>query len=248
MSKVRILIVEDDLIIAEEMSESLRDRGFSVLDISPSIQNAKAALEIYQVDIVLVDIKLQGKGDGITLAKFIRDKYALPVIFTTSFVDAETISRAFEANPSAYLVKPYNYHELEIAIAMALYNFENGRVAKLNGDKLSDQNHFLLNDHIFVKDRHRFERVQFSDIPWLKAESSYVMIHTNSKDYLLTSDTLGSLMARIEFPNLVRCHRSYAVNIDSVKAIEGNQFCIGPDKIPIGKSYRSIVKQYLHLI
>ena len=248
MSKVRILIVEDELLVAEEMANKLKSRDFSVLEICESATSARHSLEIYQIDLLLIDIKLKGEEDGISLAKWVNQNYSIPVIFITSLVDSETIEMAVKARPSAYLVKPYNYRELEIAINMALYNFENKYVAQRENAVEIDNSHFLSNQHIFIKDKHRLERVELSEILWLKAESSYVSIHTSKKDYLLTSDTLGSLMERIKAPHLLRIHRSFAANMNKIQALEGNLLCLKNAKIPIGKNYRSMVKQHLRIL
>lgn len=247
MARVRILIVEDELLVAEEMAAVLKTNGYDVLDIVNTVIDAKRALEVYKIDILLVDIRLKGEEDGITLAAFVKEQYALPLIFTTSLFDKTTIDRAVLTTPSAYLVKPYNYHELQIAIEMALFNFEHQQAAQPNSTITLEDSHYLVNQHVFIKDKNRFERVEFSDIMWLKAESSYVNVHTNKKNYLLTSDTLGSFLDKIDLNNLLRIHRSYAVNIDKVIALEGNEIHLPSQTIPVGKNYRAAVKQHFNI-
>lgn len=248
MSKVRILIIEDELLIAEEMSAKLGESGYLVQEIVDNGTDARRALEMYQLDIVLVDIKLRGEEDGISIANFINSEYDLPLIFVTSLTDPLTVKRAVEAKPYAYLVKPYNQQELLISIDMALFNFENRRQAEINPPKIETQSHYIVNQHVFVKDKHRFERVEYEDILWLKAESSYVSISTQQKNYLLTGDTLGSMLGKISEDWMLRVHRSYAVNVNKVNAIDGNALIISDHTIPIGKNYRGGIKQHFRIL
>lgn len=230
------------------MANELEATGYSVLEIVDNTTDARRALETYKLDIVLIDIKLKGEEDGISLAHFINSNHSLPVIFITSHVEPSTIDRALLAKPSAYLVKPYNKKELQIAIDMALFNFEQNRAAEINQSVEGSQSHYLLNEHVFIKDKHRFERLDYKDILWMKAESSYVSIATNLKNYLLTSDTLGSMIEKINCSWLLRVHRSYAVNINMVKAFDGNQLSVNDQNIPIGKNYRTVIKQHFNIL
>lgn len=248
MSKVRILIVEDELLIAKGMANSLEKAGYSVLEIVDNTTDARRALEMYQLDVILVDIKLKGSEDGVSLANFINTSYQLPLIFITSHTDTSTIDKALCAKPSAFLVKPYNERELQISIDMALYNYSTARIANQLHSELPSESHYLVNQHVFVKDNHRFERLEYADILWMKAESSYVSITTKLKNYLLTSDTLGSMLEKIDCSSLLRVHRSYAVNINMVKAIDGNKLSIDTENIPIGKNYRSTIKQNFNIL
>ena len=103
-------------------------------------------------------------------------------------------------------------------------------------------------DHFFVKDNHRFEKIRHRDILWMKAENSYVAINTDLKNYLITSDTLGSMLRKTNNAGLIRIHRSYAINMEKVEALEGNQVVISKQRIPIGKNYLADVKSQFPLI
>lgn len=249
MAKVRILIVEDEMLIAQELRSQLEHQGYEVAALAKDGVEARRALEMYRLDLILLDIKLKGPEDGISVAHHINKTYQLPIIFISSLTDKSTIAQAKEARPSAYLVKPYNPAELFIAIDMALHRSEMGTFAKDIINKPSDKSsHYLLNEHIFIKDKYRFERVEFQEILWLKAEGSYVMVKTPDKIYLLTTDTLKSFLEKIQAPHLFRVHRSFAVNIHRIDALEGNRLFIGPEEIPIGKNYHSAIQGQLRLL
>ena len=182
MPNIRTLIIEDELLTAMELKQSLEAQGYDVLDVVDNGTDAKRALKIYQLDIVLIDIRIKGEEDGISIAQHINEEHGLPIIFITSLIDAETVERAKVCHPAAYLVKPYNASELFIAMDMALFNFQAGRIANpLNPTLSPDKEHYQLNDYVFIKDKYRFERIALADILWLKAESSYVKIVTQEK-------------------------------------------------------------------
>ena len=119
--KPRVLIVEDDAMIAWDMSLSLEAAGFQVCGI---VSNGAAALERASVsvpDVVLMDVNLKEGMDGIETARAIRERQAgTPIIFVTGFGDPETSARIRAVNPNGYLLKPVMPEELEAAIVRAL--------------------------------------------------------------------------------------------------------------------------------
>ena len=249
MANTRILIIEDELLTAQELKQNLEDQGYDVLDIVDNATDAKRALKVYQLDIVLIDIRLKGDEDGISIARHINEKHGLPVIFISSLIDEATIERAKVCQPAAYLVKPYNASELFIAMDMALFNYQNGRIANpLRPQEAPGQEHYQLKEYVFIKDKHRFERIALSDILWLKAESSYVQIATAKKKYLLTTETLGSFLDKIQYNQMMRIHRSYAINVQHLEGFMGNRVYVAEEEIPVGKSYHKALHELIRTL
>jgi len=120
MDKETILIVEDDAIIAMRLEDILQSWKYNTLSIS-SGEQALALLDVEKADLVLMDIRLEGKMDGIRTAREIRSRLGLPTVFLTAYADDELVERAKEADPYGYLVKPVHEHELRSTIEMALY-------------------------------------------------------------------------------------------------------------------------------
>ncbi|MRR05435.1 MAG: PAS domain S-box protein [Deltaproteobacteria bacterium] len=120
-SKVRILVVEDELIIAKGIEKRLKLLGYAVADTVASGEEAVAkALETLP-DLILMDINLQGGMDGITAADQIRSQVDIPVIFLTAYADSATLARAKISEPFGYIVKPFQDITLTSSIEMALY-------------------------------------------------------------------------------------------------------------------------------
>jgi two-component system cell cycle sensor histidine kinase/response regulator CckA len=120
MTPARILIVEDEGVIAEELSERLTRMGLVVAGMTASGDDAVIRAGASSPDLVLMDIRLKGKIDGVDAAIAIRERYDVPVIFLTSHADTATLERAKVASPLGYLIKPFTEDDLRVTIEMAL--------------------------------------------------------------------------------------------------------------------------------
>ena len=106
MPKEKILIVEDERIVAEEMRQTLQKMGFTVTGVVSKGQDAIKAVSENPPDLILMDIRLKGEMDGITAAGVIMEKFSIPVIYLTAYSDDETIQRAKMTKPLGYILKP----------------------------------------------------------------------------------------------------------------------------------------------
>ncbi len=120
-SKIRILVVEDELIIAKGVEKRLIALGYSVIDIVPTGEEAVETALKEIPDLVLMDVCLQGKMDGVMAAEKIRSEADIPVIYLTAYADSDTLARAKVTEPFGYIVKPFQDFTLKSAIEMALY-------------------------------------------------------------------------------------------------------------------------------
>jgi signal transduction histidine kinase len=121
MMRPRILIVEDEGLLAEELMRRMVRMGMDVVGVTGVAEEAIALAAEHTPDLVLMDIRLRGRIDGITAASAIRQRDNVPVVFITAHSDAVTIERAKEAAPLGYLIKPFNDRDLYVAIEMALH-------------------------------------------------------------------------------------------------------------------------------
>ena len=109
MNNINILIVEDELLIAENLSMKLKKLKYNVIGVVDSGQGAIKKIEEHQIDIILMDIAIKGTIDGIETAKIIREKYNLIIIFMTAYADDKTLDRASAIGCYGYLLKPYKF-------------------------------------------------------------------------------------------------------------------------------------------
>ncbi|HEX3034957.1 MAG TPA: response regulator [Thermodesulfobacteriota bacterium] len=126
----KILIVENEEVIAADIEEKLEDLGYNVSAIVSSGEEAIKKTEETRPDLVLMDIVLKGDMDGIESAKQIRTHFDIPVIYLTAYADDTTLERAKITEPFGYILKPFEERELEAAIKMALHKHQIERKIK----------------------------------------------------------------------------------------------------------------------
>jgi signal transduction histidine kinase len=117
----KVLIVEDERIVALDLQYQLRRLGYTVSDVASSGEEALRRTEKTRPDVVLMDIRLGGTLDGVETAEILRDQFDVPVVFLTAYADDRTLQRAKASEPFGYLLKPFEERELQIAIELALY-------------------------------------------------------------------------------------------------------------------------------
>jgi len=121
--KVRVLIVEDEPLIAENIAMYLNNHDFTVVGIAYDYDEAIHSLHDQRPDIVLLDINLEGDKDGIELGHYINEKINVPIVFLSSYSDKLTVDRAKQLQPSGYLVKPFHEKTLLTTLEISLVNF-----------------------------------------------------------------------------------------------------------------------------
>jgi PAS domain S-box-containing protein/putative nucleotidyltransferase with HDIG domain len=121
MSKIRILVVEDESLVARDIQNMLRSLGYEVAGIVASGEMAIQKASTSVPDLVLMDIVLKGDIDGIAAAERLWEEYGIPVIYLTAYADDTTFERAKLTKPFGYLLKPFEERELQTTIEMALY-------------------------------------------------------------------------------------------------------------------------------
>ena len=121
MGKAKILITEDEFVVANDLRDSLKRMGYEVIGIAASGEKAIEKIKNKKPDLVLMDIILRGKMDGIEAAEKIKQLFDLPVVFLTAHADKHIVERAKATEPFAYLIKPAEDRQLETVIEMAMY-------------------------------------------------------------------------------------------------------------------------------
>ncbi len=135
MIQTRIVIVEDEGIVAFQIETLLQQKGYQVIGTFASGIEALQNIESLSPDLVLMDLKLQGEMDGIETARRISEYLDVPIVYLTAHSDEGTFKRAKETGPYGYILKPFNAQELDIAIQVAIYKH-----------KLDDEKNNLLDE------------------------------------------------------------------------------------------------------
>ncbi|RTQ49683.1 response regulator [Hymenobacter gummosus] len=250
-NRVRVLIVEDEAVLALDLGDMLEAEGYTV--VGPA-RNGRRALELFQqnpVDLVLCDIHIQGDWDGIETAQQLRAQRQVPIIYLTALSDKETLDRALLTTPAAYLTKPATAPGLRAAIELALHSFARQvlpiapatGVTATDREPLSRESILQLDDHVFIKHNYQFVRVPIGDILLLEADNTYTTLITAQRKYALRL-TLSTVLERLSVPQLVRVHRSYAVNIQRVEAFGETEATVAGQLVPLGRQYKDAFLQH----
>ena len=242
MAAIRIILVEDDWIIAKEIALNLQTLGFDVPAIFESGEDFLAQVETLPYpDLVILDMELAGNMSGLEVAHQLRT-YPIPFLFLTAKADHPTIQEAATAGAYNYLIKPIRSEHLFSAVEVALHWSKQNKA-------LPSPNERVLNfdDLLFVKARKRLERIQVRDILWIQAEDIYVVIHTQTEHYVL-SQPLKVMEEKLPPQYFIRIHRSYVVQIQAIDSIEENELKIGSQVLPIGKTFREKLMRRLTIL
>jgi DNA-binding NarL/FixJ family response regulator len=207
VNEIRVLIVEDEPVIATNLSMYLNNNDFSVSGIAYDFDEAVAQLRQNTPDAAILDIGMELNDDGIHLAELINSKYKIPFIFVTSYADKETLQKAKRVEPSGYIVKPFNEKTLLASLEIAISNFanKNNRTApelnlqKLNRHLLSPltERELEVLQNIYIgKTNNQIAGDMFLSVNTIKAhiKSSYLKLDTSSR--ATTINRLRDLMIK----------------------------------------------------
>lgn len=233
MGKVKIVVVEDEIIIADHLCETLENLGYEVFEPAISFTEGKELIDTIRPDIAILDIHLSGRKDGIDLAKYIRENHDIPFIFLTSFADKATLERAKQVNPPAYLIKPFNKEELYTSIEIALFNYQKTKNSQVK-----------KKDFVFVKQKQLFVKILFKDILFLKSDHVYTEIFVKNGEKYIIRESLGEYANQLN-EDFLRVHRSFIVNFQHITKVEANQLWINEFDVPISKQHRNDILEKL---
>ena len=251
---IKILIVEDNVIIADDMQTMLEEIGYEIVGNVIDYEQATNVLNQNDVDLVLIDIILASDKTGIDLGEYIRKEYNIPFIFVTSNSDRATVEIAKKVKPNGYLVKPFEQEDLYTSIEIALSNYnyggEQGPEAIEQNKPVSDQDkknvaNAVLKDSIFVKKNNLYYRIQFDDIQFIKADNVYLEINTADKKFLVRS-ALKDYLDKLPSNNFYRAHKSYIINLSHIQAVNSKDIMIKDELIPISKEFREFILSSLN--
>lgn len=249
MKNANVLIVEDEVIIAKDMSLTLTKLGYNVVGHSVSGQDAVHMAAEKRPDVVMMDVMLKGDVNGIEAAKEIKQKHNIPVVFITAYSDEDTLSRTHLSSPFGYLVKPFKATDLRATIETALARFR-------EEDELKKENEILhkLYKHdsdqniLFVKTNAKLIRLKINDILYIEALKDYVNIFTTDNKYMVRT-TMKGIQDKLPAERFVRIHRSFIVAVDKVSTIDHATVILENNNcVPLGGLYKEQFLEKLNTV
>jgi two-component system, LytTR family, response regulator LytT len=245
MSNIKVLIVEDELIIAEDMKSMLKELRYEVIGVARDNKSALDKLAQEIPDIALIDIQLKNNDNGIDLGKTIKENYYIPVVFVTSHSDKITLEKAKQINPEGYIVKPFEKADLYTAIELAVFNFSSRKKSEIeSSDELFDN--VVLKDSIFIRKDYMLVKIKFDDLKWIKSDDNYLELYCTENKHIIRS-TLKEFIDKLPHAAFLQVHKSFCVNIKFITAINKTSVWVNKVEIPVGRSYIETISKVLKL-
>ena len=249
MSSIKVLIVEDQKIIARDIESLLTDWGYSVVGCATSAEEALMLFKKHQPDLALVDIHINGDMDGIDTALQFNAIRPIPIVYLTAQADAYTVNKAKASNPSAYLLKPFDERGLQISLEMAFNSFSNmqqappqykketNKIQAANEVKLGADVILQIDNAIFIKQNYRFVKLNKTELILLEADRNHTYIQTKQHRHIVRIP-LTTVIERLQYDKLVRVHRSFAINTQHIDEFNDSEIIVCGKTIPFSPAYR----------
>lgn len=248
---IKILVVEDEMIIGAKISMQLTSLGYEVTGILPRGEEALIHIEENRPDIVLLDINLKGKLDGIETALQMQKLADIPIIYLTANSDEATFNRAKTSRPYAFISKPYKQLDLQRAIELTISRMAENETGPQVEDHTElnsgDERPFILSDRIFVRHREKMIKIIVADILFIEADRNYCRIFTRTKEYLL-SITLKTIEEKLPGHIFLRTHRSYIINLTHIDEVSEGHVIIDQKPIPLSAGLKEQLLQRIHTL
>lgn len=213
MTQIKILIIEDEPDLAEDLQYSLEENGYEVTGIAPNLQEAFGLFYTQNPDMVIVDIMLDGKDDGITFVERINENPVRrkPVIFLTGMNDKATFEKAKKTGPFSYLLKPFNILELQFAIELSIEKL----VGRERIFSSSQSPGVSMHDSFFVKNGNNIVKLNYTDIHYISVEHKYSDIFLENKKYAIQL-SLKDVMRQLP-KHFLQVHRNHVANLEQIE-------------------------------
>ena len=251
MSKINILVVEDESIVSKDIQHSLKKIGYNVVGAASTGDKAIELARLEKPDLVLMDIMLKGAMNGIEAADVIKREMSIPVIFLTAYADESTLGKAKISEPYGYILKPFKEIDLQTSIEMAIYKHKKEQDIIKERDFLYSlvDNKEKTYEFIFVKSNSKLVKINCKDICFIEALKDYVVINTVDTRYTIHS-TMKEIESKMGTVDFLRIHRSFIVRLDKIVSIEYPNLTLENDKksIPIGGSFRDDLNAKIKLL
>lgn len=229
MPEARVFIVEDEFLHLENTKLAIESCGYKVVGESGHADEAESAILKASPDIILMDISLPGKLNGISLSQKL-ERHGIPIIFTTSFSDEATILEAAQVNPRGYLVKPIDQANLKAVIVMALKSKE---ISPDEGLEIGEKS-------VLIKSGNKLQKIELRDVLWIESAGDHYSKIVTEKHQLVSRHTLKKMCALLNQSLFIQVHRAYVVNLQKVDSIHEKEqiLNIGHQEIPIGRTFK----------
>lgn len=244
---MRILLAEDDALIAQNIENALSYMGYEVVGPFNKGADAVKAFQTQSIDIAILDMDLADNVSGYDIAKSAQTHQRVPIIFITALVDDATRDRVKEVGAFAFLNKPFHERNLFNAIDLAISQMAEAEKKQELQNPVVPSKTYKINNKIYIKKQEKYVKVLVDDILFLEASGHYVAIQLKSGQ-VLANTHLTDLLQQINHPNLLRIHRSYAINLENAPDFDEAFVYFTQKSIPISRAYKNELRNRFKLI
>ncbi|NRS89611.1 DNA-binding LytR/AlgR family response regulator [Flavobacterium sp. 7E] len=243
MDNIRVLIIEDTPSESDSLIKLLESNNFKIVGLATNHKDALDLFYNHKVDIVIVDIFLNGSPDGIAFAETINvvPNGAKPFVFLTSCTDRQIFERAKLTKPFSYLMKPFNELEILYAIDLAIEKFYFQKDVFL-GD---DEDTVITEEYLFIKKGKSLKKVHIQEIIYIEVEEKYCNIITEKEKFVILI-SLTKILELLDNTKFSRTHRNFIVNNDKIiEIIPSDNLIIlmNGHKATLSEKYKDIIKK-----
>ncbi|MFD1601723.1 LytR/AlgR family response regulator transcription factor [Flavobacterium artemisiae] len=244
MDNINVLIIEDTAAESDALVKVLTDNNYNIVGIASTYNEALTMFYNNVVDIVVIDVFLDGKPDGITFAETINivPNSVKPFVFLTSSKDRQIFERAKLTKPFSFLMKPFNELEILYAMEMAVEKF----YEQLNVFHSEDQNTVVSNDSLFIKKKKALKKVYMEDIVYIEVEDRYCNIITDTEKFVILI-SLTKIMELLDPMQFIRTHRNFIVNSSKITEIVLSDNLIvlkGNHHVTLSEKYKDVISKF----
>ena len=251
MSSFKILIIEDELIVAKDIQHNLEKMGYEVIGIATKLEECLQIINLNKPDLVLTDILLKNGENGIDIADAIRIEFKIPIIFLTAYADLSTIEKAKKVESYGYILKPYKLIDLQTNIELSIYKHAKELEIEKERDILANyiENGDVSSQDVFIRTSNKLLKIRKIDILYVEALKDYVIVNTSKKKYTLHT-TMKEIESKLGNKLFIRVHRSFIVQLEKIESIELPSLRLEGDNhlIPIGGSYKDELLNRINIL
>ena len=218
MSEIKILVVEDEMLVAADIEESLEILGYKVIDSVATGNDAIQSVKNQLPDVILMDIMLKGDMTGIETANIIRKDYDVPVIYLTANADISTIEKAKISLPYGYIIKPFTDKDLQTNIEIARFKFVSDLKTQMESDQYNRFFHMDENGEkkpVFVDSDKGLEKINAGDIYFIEMEKNKLSFHLLNED-ISTTKSIDEVEKLLPSGQFVRVNERHIINVEKI--------------------------------
>lgn len=243
MDNINILIIEDTKAESDALTKVLKAHNYNIVAVANTFKDALTIFYKEKIDLVIIDIFLNGVPDGITFAETINTvpNASKPFVFLTSSTDRKIFERAKLTQPFSFLMKPFNELEVLYAIEMAIEKF----YAQTDVFLTEEEDTVISDEYLFIKKGKSLKKVHIAAIIYIEVEEKYCNIITEQERFVILI-SLTKILALLDNSRFCRTHRNFIVNTEKiVEIIPADNLIIltGKHKATLSETYKGIIKK-----